>query len=148
VRPLEGVIIFDLTFSTGVFLTLYWLTLFILLKERAVRQQLLIPVATLLLCIATAVSAITPFRKIAQYDYCQHLIIDLVRALEAFVFDGDTIAGADAYYSNLASPLELAKTALYITQPTLADAVLVSFSARHCIFFLSKAVGLAMLSAQ
>lgn len=95
------------TLFYGVFLTLYWLTLVILLKKCGIQRNLLIPVATLLLCIATT-----------------HLIIDLVRALEAFVSSVHTV-GADAYYSNLASPLELAKTALYITQPTIADAVLV-----------------------
>lgn len=95
------------TLFYGVFLTLYWLTLVILLKKCGIQRDLFIPVATLLLCIATA-----------------HLIIDLVRALEAFIFSVYTI-GANAYYSNLASPLELAKTALYITQPTIADAVLV-----------------------
>jgi hypothetical protein len=91
----------------GVFFTLYWLTLVVLLKKYGIQRDLFIPIATLLLCIATA-----------------HLTIDLVRALEAFIFSADTI-GSDAYYSNLASPLELAKTALYITQPTVADAVLV-----------------------
>ncbi|KAG1762729.1 hypothetical protein EDD22DRAFT_547367 [Suillus occidentalis] len=95
------------TLFYGVFLTLYWLTLVILLKKCGIQRDLFIPVATLLLCIATA-----------------HLIIDLVRALEAFIFSVYAI-GANAYYSNLASPLELAKTALYITQPTIADAVLV-----------------------
>jgi hypothetical protein len=43
----------------GVFLTLYWLTLVILLKKCGIQRDLFIPVATLLLCIATAVSAIT-----------------------------------------------------------------------------------------
>lgn len=43
----------------GVFLTLYWLTLVILLKKCGIQRVLFIPVATLLLCIATAVSAIT-----------------------------------------------------------------------------------------
>lgn len=95
------------TLFYGVFFTFYWLTLGILLKKYGVQRGLLLPVATLLLCIATA-----------------HLIIDFVRALEAFVLNVDTI-GADAYYSNLASPLELTKTALYVTQPTVADSVLV-----------------------
>ncbi|KAG1869673.1 hypothetical protein C8R48DRAFT_597627 [Suillus tomentosus] len=95
------------TLFYGVFFTFYWLTLGILLKKYGVQRGLLLPVATLLLCIATA-----------------HLIIDFIRALEAFVLNVDTI-GADAYYSNLASPLELAKTALYVTQPTVADSVLV-----------------------
>ncbi|KAG2053308.1 hypothetical protein BDR06DRAFT_956601 [Suillus hirtellus] len=95
------------TLFYGVFFTFYWLALVILLKKRGIQRDLLIPVATLLLCIATA-----------------HLIINFVRALEAFVFNVDTI-GADAYYSNLASPLGLVKTALYITQPTVADSVLI-----------------------
>jgi len=42
----------------GVFLTLYWLTLFILFKGTVIQRQFLIPVATLLLCIATAVGEI------------------------------------------------------------------------------------------
>ncbi|OJA13664.1 hypothetical protein AZE42_10221 [Rhizopogon vesiculosus] len=62
--------------------------------------------ATLLLCLATA-----------------HLIIDFIRALEAFVFQVNTV-GADGYYSNLALPLELAKMALYVTQTILADSVI------------------------
>ncbi|KAG2087200.1 uncharacterized protein F5147DRAFT_841483 [Suillus discolor] len=95
------------TLFYGVFFTFYWLTLGILVKKYGIQRDLLLPVATLLLCIATA-----------------HLIIDFIRALEAFVLNVDTI-GADAYYSNLASPLELAKTALYVTQPTVADSVLV-----------------------
>ncbi|KAG2035259.1 hypothetical protein BDR03DRAFT_1012766 [Suillus americanus] len=103
----ELVSLFLETLFYGVFFTLYWLTLVVLLKKCGIQRNLFIPVATLLLCIATA-----------------HLIIDLVRALGAFIFSGRTI-GADAYYSNLASPLELAKTALYITQPTVADTVLV-----------------------
>jgi hypothetical protein len=84
----------------------------------------------LLLCVATAVSVIIkPLGRIAQHGgLLQHLIIDFVRALEAFVFKVNTI-GADAYYSNLASPLDLASKALYITQTTLADGVVVSFSA-------------------
>lgn len=95
------------TIFYGVFFTLYWLTLFVLFKKTGNQRQLLIPVATLLLCIATA-----------------HLVIDFVRGLEAFVFKVNTI-GADAYYSDLASPLDLASKALYITQTTLADGVVV-----------------------
>ncbi|KAG1730668.1 uncharacterized protein EDB91DRAFT_1252529 [Suillus paluster] len=95
------------TLFYGVFLTLYWLTLFVLSKKTDIQRQVLTPVATLLLCIATA-----------------HLVIDFVRGLEAFVVKVDTI-GADTYYSNLASPLDLASKALYITQTTLADGVVV-----------------------
>ncbi|KIK39533.1 hypothetical protein CY34DRAFT_327019 [Suillus luteus UH-Slu-Lm8-n1] len=95
------------TLFYGVFFTLYSLTMFVLLKKPGMNKQLLIPVATALFCIATA-----------------HLIVDFVRILEAFVFEVDMIS-ADAYYSNLAAPLEYAKTALYVTQTILADCVLV-----------------------
>ncbi|KAG2341962.1 hypothetical protein BDR05DRAFT_1060557 [Suillus weaverae] len=108
--PLDKAALVGLFLQTlfyGVFLTLYWLTLFVLLKKTGIQRQLLIPVGTLLLFIATA-----------------HLILEFVRALEAFVFQVNTL-GADAYYSNLASPLALASLALYITQTTLADGVVV-----------------------
>ncbi|KAG1845962.1 hypothetical protein C8R48DRAFT_757221 [Suillus tomentosus] len=95
------------TLLYGVFFTLYCFTLFILLKKTGIKRQLLLPVATLLLCIATA-----------------HLIIDFVRALDAFIFKVDTI-GASDYYANFASPLFVASTALCITQTILADAIVV-----------------------
>ncbi|KAG0706878.1 hypothetical protein DFH29DRAFT_797637 [Suillus ampliporus] len=111
--PLDKAFLLALFLETlfyGVFFTLYCLTLFILLKKTktgAIHRQLLIPVATLLLCIATA-----------------HMIVDFVRALEAFVFKANTI-GANAYYSDFTLPLVLVKTAIYITQMTLADGVVV-----------------------
>ncbi|KAG2156581.1 uncharacterized protein EDB93DRAFT_1127383 [Suillus bovinus] len=95
------------TLLYGVFFTLYCFTLIILLKKTGIKRQLLLPVATLLLCIATA-----------------HLIIDFVRALDAFIFKVDTI-GASDYYSNFSSPLFVASTALLITQTILADAIVV-----------------------
>jgi hypothetical protein len=52
-----------------------------------------------------------------------HLIVDFVRILEAFVFNAGKIT-ANAYYSDLAAPLEYAKTILYVTQTVLADCVL------------------------
>jgi hypothetical protein len=66
--------------------------------------------------------------EIAQH--AQHLIIDFIRALEAFVFKVDT-TGASDYYSNFASPLFVASTALCVTQTILADAIVVSFSPWH-----------------
>ncbi|KAG0700749.1 hypothetical protein DFH29DRAFT_930673 [Suillus ampliporus] len=108
--PLDEASLLSLFLETllyGVFLTLYLLTLLVLLNKTGTQRQLLIPVATLLLCFATA-----------------HLLIDFVRALEAFIFKVHTI-GADAYYAMLASPLQLAKTAVYATQTILADGVIV-----------------------
>ncbi|KAG1742789.1 uncharacterized protein EDB91DRAFT_1051679 [Suillus paluster] len=97
------------TLLYGVFFTLYWLTLFVLFKKTGIQRRLLIPVATLLLCIATAMS---------------HLIIDFIQGLEAFIFQVDTI-GADAYYSDMASLLNLVLISLYVTQTILADGVLI-----------------------
>jgi len=37
-------------------------------------------------------------------------------------------SSASAYFSDLDSPLELAKTALFITQPMVADGIIVSLS--------------------
>ncbi|KAG1747585.1 hypothetical protein EDB19DRAFT_1685463 [Suillus lakei] len=112
------VALFLQTLFYGVFLTLYWLTLF------ASNGNSLSLVATLLLLIATVVSVIKPSRAITQYDHFQHLIVDFVRALEAFVFNVDTLE-ANIYYSNLASPLALTSLSLYITQTALADGVVV-----------------------
>ncbi|KAG2347257.1 hypothetical protein BDR05DRAFT_987825 [Suillus weaverae] len=95
------------TLFYGVFLTLYCLTMFVLLKNTGANRRLLIPIATVLLCMATA-----------------HLIVDFVRILEAFIFNVGKMS-ANAYYSNLAAPLEYAKTVLYVTQTVLADCVLV-----------------------
>jgi hypothetical protein len=64
---------------------------------------------------------------ITQQDHLQHLVISFVRALEAFVFDIQTIS-PDTYYDNFSSSLDLAKMALYVLQTTLADVVIVSAS--------------------
>lgn len=69
-RSLEGVMLNIRYFKTGVFLTLYWLTLFVLLKKDGIQRQFLIPVATLLLWIATAVSVVTPYGKRSQHYLC------------------------------------------------------------------------------
>ncbi|KAG2062547.1 hypothetical protein BDR04DRAFT_1112125 [Suillus decipiens] len=90
----------------GVFLTLYLFMLFILLRKTGIQRRLILPVATLLLCIATA-----------------YVIIEFVQALEGFVFKADTIS-ASGYYSNT-SPLLVATTALSNTQIILADAIVV-----------------------
>lgn len=86
----------------GVFLTLYLFMLFILLRKTGIQRRLILPVATLLLCIATA-----------------YVIIEFVQALEVFVFKSDTISASGS------SPLLVAKTALSNIQIILADAIVV-----------------------
>lgn len=97
------------TLLYGVFLTLYLLTMFILLVLTGNKSQrrFLIPVATLLLLFATT-----------------HLLIDFVEALEAFIFEVHTI-GADAYFSILSSPYEVSTTMVYAAQTILADSIIV-----------------------
>jgi hypothetical protein len=95
-----------------------------------------------------SLSVVRNFLEIAQHAHFQHLIIDFIRALEAFIFKVDTI-GASDYYSNFASPLFVASTALCVTQTILADAIVVSFS--HGTFAhlsTTTVLGLAMLCAQ
>ncbi|KAH7912514.1 hypothetical protein BJ138DRAFT_1171904 [Hygrophoropsis aurantiaca] len=94
------------TFLYGIFFTLFCLTLVILRRKSETRRHTLIPVASALLAIATA-----------------HLIVDFVRALQAFI-DHDT-GSALAYYADLAHPLEIVKTALYVTQTFIGDSVIV-----------------------
>ncbi|KAG1742744.1 uncharacterized protein EDB91DRAFT_1201141 [Suillus paluster] len=110
------------TLLYGVLLALYWFTLFILLKKTPIQRKVLIPVGTLLLCIATA-----------------RLIVDFVRGLQAFVFQVDTI-GANAYYFNLASPLNLASISLYITQTILGDGALIW----RCYMLYSRSLFIAV----
>lgn len=111
--PLDKTMLLSLFLETllyGVFLSLYLLTLFILLVLNKSQRRLLLPVATLLLLFATT-----------------HLLIDFVEALEAFIFNVHTI-GADAYFSILSSPFEVSKTMVYAVQTILADSVIVRFS--------------------
>lgn len=108
--PLDKTMLLSLFLETllyGVFLSLYLLTLFILLVLNKSQRRLLLPVATLLLLFATT-----------------HLLIDFVEALEAFIFNVHTI-GADAYFSILSSPFEVSKTMVYAAQTILADSVIV-----------------------
>ncbi|KAG1730684.1 uncharacterized protein EDB91DRAFT_1059294 [Suillus paluster] len=110
------------TLFYGVFFALYWFTLFILFKKTVIQRRVLIPAGTLLLCIATG-----------------RLIVDFVRGLEAFVFHADTI-GANAYYSNLASPLNIASMSLYVIQTILADGVLIW----RCCMLYSRSLFIAI----
>lgn len=55
-----------------------------------------------------------------------HLIIDVVRAMEAFITQANTsLHGASKYYGDLASPLHLAKSIIYGLQTLLGDGVMV-----------------------
>ncbi|EGN93930.1 hypothetical protein SERLA73DRAFT_189063 [Serpula lacrymans var. lacrymans S7.3] len=97
------------TFLYGIFFTLYWISVIVLLhKGQAgyIQRRTLISVGSVMLVLSTA-----------------HLIIDFLRAVIAFTHTSE--GGANEYYSNLASPLETAKTVIYITLTILGDSVLI-----------------------
>lgn len=61
----------------------------------------------------------------------KHLILAVVRAIEAFVMSGNPTA----YYNNFAHPLQVSKTCLFIAQTLLGDSVMVCRSPSdpyHC----------------
>ncbi|KAL0945799.1 hypothetical protein HGRIS_012086 [Hohenbuehelia grisea] len=103
----ELLAIFVETFLYGVYFSLFWVTIVILLQQRRSGQtqyRKLIPVATILLSSATA-----------------RLVVDFVRIIQGFIDHTD----ANMYYNILAHPLNVAKTALYISHVTFADCVLI-----------------------
>ncbi|ETW81275.1 hypothetical protein HETIRDRAFT_426754 [Heterobasidion irregulare TC 32-1] len=56
----------------------------------------------------------------------QHLIIDIVRVMEAFITQANTsLHGASKYYGDLASPLHLSKSTMYGLQTLLGDGAMV-----------------------
>lgn len=56
----------------------------------------------------------------------QHLILDIIRAIDAFV-DGPP-GGALDYYNNLSNPLQAAKTAIYVLLTLVGDGFVVRLS--------------------
>ncbi|KAL0945862.1 hypothetical protein HGRIS_012147 [Hohenbuehelia grisea] len=103
----ELLAIFLETLLYGIFFTLYCVTLLVLHQRGHAGHTLrrkLVPVATILLVIATA-----------------HLTIDFVRIVQAFIEFKD----ANAYYARIAHPLHVAKTALYATQTVIGDGVII-----------------------
>jgi len=76
---------------------------------RIANQRFILPVATLMMLLATS-----------------HLIIDFVRIVQAFVTGDDgSAANPIKYYEFIAHPLHAAKTPMYAIQTILGDAVLI-----------------------
>ncbi|KAH7906403.1 hypothetical protein BJ138DRAFT_1117604 [Hygrophoropsis aurantiaca] len=119
------------TFLYGIFFTLFCITVVILRRKGDTHRRALIPVASALLAIATA-----------------HLIVDFVRALQAFI-DHDA-GSALAYYANLAQPLEVVKTVLYVMQTFVGDSVIIwrCYVVNHrSLYFLIPAVLVLLMNA-
>lgn len=100
------------TFAYAIFVLLDCVTIPILIWRRAEvarTSRILLPVAVLMLLIATA-----------------HIVIDFYRAYVAFTTGrsqpGDT---STTFYENLADPLFITKSALYWLQTTLGDSVII-----------------------
>ncbi|TFY71779.1 hypothetical protein EVG20_g1237 [Dentipellis fragilis] len=88
----------------GVLISLYCGFLLVMQNKTPSVKVTMISIASVLLALATV-----------------HMIIDVVRALHAFVLPSQ----AFAYYDNFGHPLFVAKSTLYITQTLLGDGVIV-----------------------
>lgn len=92
---------------------------------------IVLPVALLMLVLSTAVSIFLLVHSISSlmittHFPCQHLVVDLVKALKTFSilrFHGHD--AASTYYQALSDPLFLAKNSIYLLQTSLGDGVLV-----------------------
>lgn len=58
--------------------------------------------------------------------YFKHLIVDLIRDFAAFTGNMDVPGSPEAYYANVNTSLNIAKTASYVSVTLLTDALLVS----------------------
>ncbi|KAI0318591.1 hypothetical protein OF83DRAFT_934320 [Amylostereum chailletii] len=109
----ELLAIFLETLVYGVFLTLFIVTtvaMFMPSQNPAhIRQRwFVIPVAGVMLFLATF-----------------HLVIDFVRIVNAFVKEVHQPGGSIGYYGDIAQPLHVMKTAVYVTQTAVGDSVLI-----------------------
>ncbi|KAF4573441.1 hypothetical protein EYR36_007956 [Pleurotus pulmonarius] len=99
------------TLLYGIYLVLFCLMLLVVLlrKESGKTQRhRLVPLSIVMMIIATT-----------------SLIIDLVRAIQAFVVKDGKQIDAIAYYSAISHPLHLAEGVLYVTQTILGDAIMI-----------------------
>ncbi|THH20193.1 hypothetical protein EW146_g1130 [Bondarzewia mesenterica] len=102
----ELLALFFETFFFALFLSLFGVTVVVLYQSSTTsrsQRRVLLSISTIMLCLAAA-----------------HLVIDLVRAVDAFIWDG-----AIKYNRRLAHPLQLAKTSIYAAQTILGDVVMV-----------------------
>ncbi|KAJ7607409.1 hypothetical protein FB45DRAFT_948246 [Roridomyces roridus] len=89
------------TFNLGVFTVMFGATLRVIHMKRVGRNPWLLPT----LCLLWLLSMV-------------HWIIDVVRAMDAFI---DSPDGALVYYANVSNPLQAAKTAVYVTLTLTGD---------------------------
>ncbi|KAF8496993.1 hypothetical protein JB92DRAFT_2987991 [Gautieria morchelliformis] len=105
----EIIAIFLETLLYGISLTLFCITLWVLVNKPAETKirSLMLAIAISLFVLATA-----------------HIILDFIRILEAFIFLRDSIPGGPiGYYGNVSNPLHIAKTAVYTTQTLIGDSL-------------------------
>ncbi|KAL4255312.1 hypothetical protein AB1N83_013908 [Pleurotus pulmonarius] len=107
----EILAIFLETLLYGIFFTLFWLTLIVLIlrgESGRTQRRRLVPLGIVMMIIATA-----------------HLIIDFVRVVQAFVAENNHPVDANGYYEMISHPLHVVKTIFYVTQTLLGDAVVI-----------------------
>ncbi|KAF8520315.1 hypothetical protein JB92DRAFT_2895741 [Gautieria morchelliformis] len=101
--------IFLETLLYGISLTLVCITLWVLVnkQDKTKTHRIMFAIAISLFFLATV-----------------HIILDVVRILEAFVFLPDSIPGGPiGYLGNVSNPLFIAKTVVYVTQTLIGDSL-------------------------
>lgn len=97
-------------------------------EERGRGRIYALGIMTSMLVVATAVSMFSRAVYLSLLHNSlllrQHLIVDFIRALHAFL-PGYTSGGAVQYYENLTEPLFLVKTVFYWLQTLIGDSVAV-----------------------
>ncbi|KAL4255441.1 hypothetical protein AB1N83_012662 [Pleurotus pulmonarius] len=99
------------TLLYGLYLVLFCLTLLVLLlrgESGKTQRHRLVPLSIVMMIFATT-----------------HLIIDFVRAIQAFVVQDGRQIDAIAYYSAVSHPLHLVRGVLYVTQTILGDSIII-----------------------
>lgn len=114
---------------SGSFTVLFIAALWVIFQKRSGINMNLLSTVIIIWILATVVSSPAFPRLLIVLFISQHLILDIVRAVEAFV---DADGTALDYYSNLSNPLQAAKTAIYVILTLVGD----GFAVSRCILHL------------
>ena len=134
---------------SGIFVMLFvaTMTMMFVPSSSTVRRnhrRFVTPVVCAMFLIATWVRfSKFPQELVSNYGIfsLQHLIIDFVRVVAAFVWTSGGQEATTQYYANLAHPLSVITNVLYATQTTIGDGVLVSkcgFSSRQSFNIITR----------
>ncbi len=118
----------------GSFTVLFIAALWVIFQKRSGINMNLLSTVIIIWILATVVSSPAFPRLLIVLFISQHLILDIVRAVQAFV---DADGTALDYYSNLSNPLQAAKTAIYVILTLVGDGFAVSRCVLHLLASLT-----------